>query len=137
MPAPIAAVASWIGSLVVSPLEPLKYIDRISPRPLFMLNGTGDPRMPTRCSLLLHEKAKQPKTIRWIQSGHIHVRSEEFHRLVRHELITWLLENDLILENLSIFSPKIEMHATQLYELSYNSLTRETAIRKVCLPPEN
>ncbi len=96
MHAPFPTIGAWIGGTLVSPLEPLKYVDRIAPRPLFLLNGTDDPRMPERCTLLLHEKAKNPKTIHWIQSGHIHVRSNEFHLRVRALLEDWLVKNRLI-----------------------------------------
>ena len=94
-PAPLAALGAWVAAVAVSPLEPLKYVGRISPRPLFMLNGTGDDRMPVRSSELLHEKAGEPKTVRWIDAGHVHIRSTEFHQSVTDELIAWLVEHDL------------------------------------------
>ncbi|NIM21443.1 MAG: hypothetical protein GTO51_06505 [Candidatus Latescibacteria bacterium] len=96
MAPPIAGIACWGGSVLASPVEPLKYIDKISPRPLFMLNGIDDPRIPEQCSLLLHEKAKHPKTIRWISSGHLHVRTEAFQREVRRELEIWLVQNHFV-----------------------------------------
>jgi dienelactone hydrolase len=96
LPSPLPTLASWIGGTLLSPLEPLKYIDRISPRPLLLLNGTDDPRMPERCSRLLHENAGEPKTIQWIPSGHIHIRDKEFHIKVRKLLEDWLMENRLI-----------------------------------------
>jgi dienelactone hydrolase len=96
LPTPLPTLAAWIGGTLVSPLEPLKYIDRISPRSLFLLNGTDDPRMPERCSRLLHEKAGEPKTIHWIPAGHIHIRNNEFHEQVRVLLEEWLIENRLI-----------------------------------------
>jgi dienelactone hydrolase len=97
MRTPVPSIAAWLGGTLISPLEPLKYVDRISPRPLFMLNGTGDPRMPEHCSRRLHEKAKNPKTIHWIPAGHIHIRDNEFHNKVRVLLEEWLKENRLIL----------------------------------------
>jgi len=96
MPTPLPGIAAWAGGTLVSPLEPLKYIGRIAPRPLFLLNGTDDPRMPERCSRLLHERAGEPKTIRWIPAGHIHLRSNEFQSKVRVLLEEWLFENRLI-----------------------------------------
>ncbi|KPJ61459.1 MAG: hypothetical protein AMJ46_01890 [Latescibacteria bacterium DG_63] len=96
MPEPIASIVSWTGAILVSPVEPLKYIDRISPRPLFMLNGTNDARMPPRCSRLLHEKAKPPKTVKWIPTEHVHVSSKEFRDKVRLELEAWLVQNNIL-----------------------------------------
>jgi dienelactone hydrolase len=94
----LAAAGAWIVSLFISPLEPLKYVGRISPRPLFMLSGTGDARMPIDASRLLHEAAGEPKTIRWIDTGHVDIRDAEFHAKVKGELVAWLLENDLMRE---------------------------------------
>lgn len=96
MPGWLARPASWLGSILVSPVEPTKYVGDISPRPVFMLNGRGDPRMPERCSRLLHEAAREPKRVRWIDAGHVEIRSEEFHDLVSRELADWLVERDLI-----------------------------------------
>ncbi|MEE9271342.1 MAG: prolyl oligopeptidase family serine peptidase [Candidatus Krumholzibacteria bacterium] len=96
MPAIIARPAVWPLAVLVSPVEPLKYIDQIAPRPLLMLNGTDDPRIPERCSRLLHERAKDPKTIRWIPAGHVSVRTKKFRGLVGRELATWLVDNELI-----------------------------------------
>jgi dienelactone hydrolase len=92
----VARPVSWLGAVLVSPVEPVKYIGAISPRPVFMLNGTGDPRMPTRCSQLLHETAREPKRIRWIDAGHVNIRSREFHELVSRELADWLVANKLV-----------------------------------------
>ncbi|MCK5407820.1 MAG: prolyl oligopeptidase family serine peptidase, partial [Candidatus Krumholzibacteria bacterium] len=92
----IAGPASWLGAVLTSPVEPAKYVADITPRPVFMLNGTGDPRMPEYCSRLLHETAKEPKSIRWIDAGHVNIRSKEFHSLVSRELAAWLIGQDLI-----------------------------------------
>lgn len=92
----VAGPASWLGAVLVSPVEPTKYIGHISPRPVFMLNGTGDPRMPEQCSRLLHDAANEPKRIRWIDAGHVNIRSEEFHDLVSRELVDWLVAQELI-----------------------------------------
>lgn len=87
---PLKPVATWVGSVMVSPLEPLKYVGRISPRPVFMLNGTDDPAMPEGCSRALHEAAREPKTVRWLPLGHVSVRSVEFHEQVVGEFVAWL-----------------------------------------------
>jgi hypothetical protein len=96
MPAAVTVPAAWACAVLTSPVEPLKYVADISPRPLFMLNGTGDPRIPIRCSCLLHEEAREPKTVKWINVGHLNVRSNEFHGLVSRELIEWLVSQELV-----------------------------------------
>ena len=93
---PAVSIASWALAILVSPVEPLKYIGRISPRPLFMLNGTGDTRVPPRCTQLLYSKAKEPKTIVWIPVEHVHVSSTKFRERVLGELEAWLGQNKIL-----------------------------------------
>jgi len=96
MPWPVKPIVGWLGSVIVSPLEPLKYIHAVSPRPLFMLNGTEDEAMPVHCSRVLHERAGDPKTIRWLPLGHVHIRSIEFHQRVLDVFMGWLREIDYL-----------------------------------------
>lgn len=96
IPGLLAAPVSWLGAVLTSPVEPLKYIGRVSPRPVFMLNGTGDPRMPEGCSRRLHDAAREPKTIRWIDAGHVSIRDTEFQKRVGKELASWLAANGLV-----------------------------------------
>jgi hypothetical protein len=85
-------VVSWIGSVIVSPLEPLKYVHLVSPRPVFFLSGTEDEAMPVRCSRLLHERAREPKTIRWLSVGHVNIRDPKFHGRVLQTCMDWLTD---------------------------------------------
>lgn len=94
-PAMLAAPAAWAVAVLTAPVEPLAYVGRISPRPVFMLSATGDPRVPLACSRLLHDRAREPKTIRWIDAGHVSVHDREFHGLVGEELLLWLEANGL------------------------------------------
>ncbi len=96
VPSPLADITGWIGAVLVSPVEPLKYADKISPRPLFMLSGIDDERIPPECSRLLHRRADHPKTVRWIRAGHLHVKSEEFHRRVSRRLSEWMVSKGLM-----------------------------------------
>ncbi len=96
MPRLFAKPAAWLGAVLVSPVEPLKYVGDISPRPLLMISGITDPRIPPRCSRLLHDAAGEPKTVKWIDAAHVSVQEDEFHRLVSNELIKWLIEQQLV-----------------------------------------
>jgi dienelactone hydrolase len=93
---PLKPVVTWIGSVLVSPLEPLKYAGRIHPRPVFMLNGRDDPAMPERCARALHEAVQEPKTVCWLPVGHVSVHSPEFHERVVGEFVAWLRDIDFI-----------------------------------------
>ncbi len=68
-----------------------------------MLNGTEDPVMPERCARRLHERAGEPKTVRWVDVGHVLVSSDEFRRRILGELVDWLVDIDFI--------PATEAHA--------------------------
>lgn len=88
--------AGWLGAVLLSPVEPLKYAGDIAPRPLLMISGIQDPRIPARCSRLLHDAAGEPKTVKWLDTGHVTIRDEEFHQLISNTLIEWLIEQRLV-----------------------------------------
>jgi len=90
MPWPARPIVAWLGGVFFSALEPLKYVGRIAPRPLLLLNGTEDSAMPERCSRLLHEKAGPQATVRWLPLGHVSARAGEFRRSVLPEVLRWL-----------------------------------------------
>ncbi|MBN2185408.1 MAG: hypothetical protein JW746_08780 [Candidatus Krumholzibacteriota bacterium] len=96
LPSLVAAPAGWACAVLTSSIEPLKYVADISPRPLFMMNGSADPRIPERCSRIIHETAQEPKTVVWLDAGHLDVRSREFHEIVIRELLEWLISRGLI-----------------------------------------
>ena len=90
MPFPLPNLGSWAASVLLAPVEPLKYIADISPRPVFILNGRSDHRIPMELAEKLHEKAKEPKEIVWIEAEHLNVKTEEFPRMVSGKIIDWL-----------------------------------------------
>jgi dienelactone hydrolase len=92
----LAAPAGWLCAVLASPVEPLKYVADVAPRPLFIMSGMVDPRIPVDCSRILQETAHEPKTIRWIDAGHVNVRSVEFHELVACELMEWLVSQGFV-----------------------------------------
>ncbi len=96
IPRLLARPAAWLGAVLLSPVEPLKYVGDISPRPLLMINGIADPRIPPRCSRLLHDAAKEPKTVKWLDTGHVSIQEEEFHALISDVMIAWLAEQRLV-----------------------------------------
>ncbi|MDZ7860326.1 MAG: prolyl oligopeptidase family serine peptidase [Candidatus Krumholzibacteriota bacterium] len=90
LPFPLPCLGSSIASVLVSPVEPLKYVAGISPRPLLILNGKADPRIPAELAMKLHDAAGEPKTVAWIDCGHMDVKSEEFNEKVVREVLGWL-----------------------------------------------
>jgi pimeloyl-ACP methyl ester carboxylesterase len=56
---------------LLSPLNPDRWIGRISPRPLLLLFGTHDPIVPPRLSRLTAAAAGQPKKVVYYDGGHV------------------------------------------------------------------
>ena len=66
-------------------LDHLKYVSRIAPRPLLMLNNTEDEVFGRDAVLRLYEAAGQPKELRWFPGGH-----RDNHELHAAECLEWL-----------------------------------------------
>jgi fermentation-respiration switch protein FrsA (DUF1100 family) len=58
-------------------LDAVRYVDLISPRPIFFIHGDKDEIVPVRMSKALFEKAKEPKKL-WIVPGAGHL---EIHKM--------------------------------------------------------
>ena len=68
---------------------PANYIGRISPRPIFAINGTRDTDMIRETSVApLHALAKVPKTTHWVDRGHGGLTEEDMALMMK-----WLREN--------------------------------------------
>jgi len=63
------------SALLLRPVEPLRYVQGIAPMPLVMINGTEDEQIPRQNTMALFERAGEPKTLVWIESGHVHPRN--------------------------------------------------------------
>jgi fermentation-respiration switch protein FrsA (DUF1100 family) len=94
--APLQRPLAWIAHVVLSPLEPLKYIGRVTPRPVLLINGTGDARMPAELGRELQDRAKEPKTTLWFDIGHASIRSANFRGLVINSFADWLVEEGIL-----------------------------------------
>lgn len=55
----------------VEAVSPSNYIGHISPRPVFLINGTHDTTISKADALLLQNAAREPKKILWAEAGHI------------------------------------------------------------------
>ena len=50
---------------------PERFVARIAPRPLVMINGIDDPQMPAEAVRRLYDAAREPKTMIWLRTGHL------------------------------------------------------------------
>ena len=64
-------------------LNPIKFVARISPRPLLIIHGEADTTVPPEMSHALFEKAGEPKTLWMVPgAGHLEIRR---HKGVEYE----------------------------------------------------
>jgi predicted esterase len=71
-----------LGGLLLRPLEPLRYIEEVSPCPLIMINGSHDELIPRRNAEQLYNAAHEPKKIIWLESRHVNPRDVELTRAI-------------------------------------------------------
>jgi len=85
------AMNPWLGRL-----EPTRYAARISPRPLLMVNGTGDRIIPRDSVHALFEAAREPKELRWLETGHKVIDEEDLMRRLVDAVVAWMVTYDLL-----------------------------------------
>ncbi|HYS94258.1 MAG TPA: alpha/beta hydrolase, partial [Candidatus Acidoferrales bacterium] len=78
------------------PLEPTRYIARIAPRPLLMVNGARDSLIPRANVDALYEAARQPKDILWVRSEHVQPDETELIGAVSGWIAAWLAKRGLL-----------------------------------------
>lgn len=85
----------WFVGALLAPVEPLKYVEYISPRPLLMINGKNDQSIWDESARLLFEKAKEPKKMVWLESPHAKPKMNELTHQLEKMMKVWLNEEKL------------------------------------------
>jgi fermentation-respiration switch protein FrsA (DUF1100 family) len=94
---PWQAVLAGRGlALLLAPLEPTRYVARISPRPVLMVNGARDSLIPRPNVDALYEAARPPKEILWVRSEHVHPDETELIGAVSGWIAAWLAKRGLL-----------------------------------------
>jgi len=83
-------------ALLLAPVEPLKYVQYISPRPFLMINGLDDQSIFTESAKLLYEKAREPKELIWLDTKHAKPTMSELTRQLEQMMKKWLIEKQLL-----------------------------------------
>jgi hypothetical protein len=63
--------AAWLATRPFAEFFPERFIARIAPRPIVMVNGIDDPQMPVAAVQRLYDAARPPKSIAWLKTGHL------------------------------------------------------------------
>lgn len=62
------------GAWLLDPIEPLHYAAEVAPRPMILINGSLDSRIPQQSVDTLYAAAREPKQLIWLEEGHISSR---------------------------------------------------------------
>ncbi len=95
VPDPLVPVVARAVAVLLAPLEPTRYADALAPRPLLMLNASGDEQIPRASSLALYEAARQPKRIVWRETHHIALSERDVVESLMDETLVWMREQGL------------------------------------------
>ena len=71
VPRPFRRVAAEVTMWPYRDFAPERFIGRIAPRPVVMVNGIDDPQMPAAAASHLYDAAGNPKEMIWLQTGHL------------------------------------------------------------------
>ncbi len=82
----VSTAVGWISGLLLHPLEPLRWVDRIAPRPVLFLNGSNDEQIPRANADALFEAAREPKTRILLPSGHVRPDNVRLTRMILDSL---------------------------------------------------
>jgi len=82
----ISQFVGVLAGMLLHPLEPMRYIGRVSPTPLIMINGTEDEQVPRHNVELLYNAAGEPKSITWLESRHVRPDNVHLTRSILTEL---------------------------------------------------
>ncbi len=74
LPGPLNALAARALAWSFDELDPSRHVHLIAPRPLLMINGLDDDRMPQRAVHRLFDAAGEPKELVWMRGGHLESR---------------------------------------------------------------
>ena len=81
---------------LIRPNEPLFFVDKISPRPILMISGENDERIPKEFAMKLYNRAKEPKDIIWFDTKHIYPTKSDITQKITEHILMWFLKKDLI-----------------------------------------
>jgi hypothetical protein len=88
----VADLVGKISGVLLRPVEPLRHVGKISPRPVLMINGVDDEQVPRENAEMLYDGAGQPKKIVWLESKHVNTRNialtMKILQTLRAELVT-------------------------------------------------
>ncbi|HOZ48732.1 MAG TPA: alpha/beta hydrolase [Candidatus Hydrogenedentes bacterium] len=90
---PFIVIVSRVAAWFTSAFDPVRYVARISPRPIYFQNGNRDRIVVPSAALALYDAAKEPKEIKWYPSDHLDL-DPEYIPIAIQDAIAWLKARD-------------------------------------------
>ena len=81
-----------LAAEILSPLDPLNTIDKLSPRPILFQDSSNDDLVPRECTEKMYKCASLPKSRIWYKMGHMKPNKKEIRRAIKDGII-WLKES--------------------------------------------
>lgn len=85
-----------LATYLLAPYEPRDYIPRVAPRPVLMIFAGNDERLPRSAMTALESRAREPKCVKWIETGHVLPSRHAVLDTLLSVSEEWLQENDLL-----------------------------------------
>ncbi len=95
-----------------SAADPIRYVDKIAPTPVYFQNGRFDVMVPAAAGQALQDAAGEPKKVTWYDSDHVGINLENTKQVLTDGL-RWLLEQDD-----SFRGPEEKVKELPLFEMS-------------------
>lgn len=89
----LIGIAKPIAKFYLGVSDPIRYVGKISPRPVLLQNGSRDQLVDPRAGKALQDACKEPKEITWYESDHIGLDREVVLQVL-DEALQWLLKQD-------------------------------------------
>lgn len=69
--------AAGLATVFADSFDPLHYAAEISPRELVVIGAVDDRMFPAASTQALYDRAREPKSLRWLRGGHLRSRADE------------------------------------------------------------
>ncbi len=71
-------IANYLSAVAAAHyLTPERWVGKVAPRPILVINGNDDDDIPREAVLALHDSLEDPHEIMWVDGGHIHPKRPE------------------------------------------------------------
>jgi dienelactone hydrolase len=92
---PLRKAACYLLGTFTVAYEPSRYLAQFSPRPVLLVNGSDDTKIPQESVRLLYRTAGEPKEQLWVSGGHIHPNNRKLIGQLTTAISSWMERHGL------------------------------------------